>query len=353
MEGPLSRLRVVEFAGLAPVPFAGMMLSDFGAHVIRIDRVDANGMIPDMLARGKKSIAIDLRTPKGVEVVMRLISTADVVLDPFRPGVLESLNLANPRCILARLTGFGQTGRYAKMAGHDINYIGVTGILGDAGSAWRANILGDFAGGGLMCVTGILIALLEREKSGKGQVIDVSMVSGVTYLSTFLVKMRQSGLWNEERGKNMLDTGAHFYDTYKTKDGKYMAVGAIEPQFYKKLLQGLNLPFEEIFASKTRDEWVSIFHGKDACVTPVMDVDEVMDSHKDTNKSIETDNHIHWNPPVAPILSRTPAPILNDKVNPKIGQHGMEILSASGFTSIEISNLLEERIIRIPNKSRL
>ncbi|KAJ3075221.1 hypothetical protein HDU98_008828 [Podochytrium sp. JEL0797] len=385
--GPLSHLKVVEFGGLAPVPFSGMFLADFGAQVIRIDRVGSAEINVDVLARGKRSVALDLRNPKGAELALRLIRGADIVLDPFRPGVLESLKLgpseilaANPRCILARLTGFGQTGPYSKMAGHDINYIAVAGALAALGRAGEnpiapANILGDFAGGGLLCVVGILVALLEREKSGKGQVVDAAMIDGTAYLSTFLVKMNQAGLWSEPRGYNMLDTGAHFYETYKTKDGKFMAVGAIEPQFYKLLLTGLGLSipeyaprqlntdewpamktkFSHIFASKTREEWVQLFNGTDACVTPVLEWEEVVQSkhyldrwggHSETG----VDGRIvfdKWDPPPAPILSRTPAQRTVGKAGPETGEHSADVLRECGLSESEIAVLVKERVILV------
>ncbi|KAI8829884.1 CoA-transferase family III domain-containing protein [Chytriomyces cf. hyalinus JEL632] len=258
------------------------------------------------MGRGKKSVSINLRSKKGIELAKRLIAKADVVLDAFRPGVMESLGLGpdviqgiNPRRIFARLTGFGQTGELSRMAGHDINYIAVSGALSPLGRSGEnpmppANILGDFAGGGMLCVMGILMALIERNESGKGQVIDSALVDGAAYLSTFLVKMNQGGMWNNPRGTNMLDTGAHFYETYRTKDGRFMAVW-----------ERMKRKFAEIFATKTRDEWCSIFTGTDACVTPVLEWDEVMNSkHYQDRWAVTT--YEQWTPPPAPILSRTP-----------------------------------------------
>src|SRR5215468_524844 len=280
----LEGIRVVEMAGLAPAPFCGLILADFGADVVRVDRVGAGSV--DQLARGKRSVAVNLKSPEGVATVLRLIERADVLLEPYRPGVMERLGLGpevacarNPRLVYARLTGFGQDGPYANMAGHDINYIAISGalsLLGRKGEKPLApvNLLGDFAGGGMLCALGIALALLERGRSGKGQVVDAAMADGSAYLSTFVYKFRNAGFWRDERGTNLLDGGAPFYETYRTKDGQYMSVGAIEPQFYAALLQGLGLDpaampqqmdqaswaataarFTEIFASKTRDEW--------------------------------------------------------------------------------------------------
>ncbi|KAI8619536.1 CoA-transferase family III domain-containing protein [Chytriomyces sp. MP71] len=373
MPRPLNGVRVIEFAGLAPVPFAGMILSDFGAEVVRIDRLPGQqGMHLDVLGRGKKSVAINLRSTQGADLAKKLISSADVVLDPFRPGVLESLCLGpneiasvNPRCVVARLTGFGQTGPLAKMAGHDINYIAISGALSLLGRDGEkpiapANILGDFAGGGMMCVMGILLALLERENSGKGQVVDSSMVDGAAYLSTFAFKMMQQGMWNNPRGQNMLDTGAHFYETYATRDGKFMAVGAIEPQFYLQLLKGLNLPvdkyapkqmdtdtwpdmkreFATIFAAKTRDEWTRIFHGTDACVTPVLDPHEVPKSNAYIQRWGVVQGH-EWNPPPAPRLERTPGVTRSERNEAEVGEHTVEILLRAGLKMDEIEKFIK------------
>src|SRR5215469_14929231 len=247
----LEGIRVIEMAGLAPAPFCGMILADFGADVVRVDRIGAGSV--DQLARGKRSVAVNLKSPEGVETVLRLAERADVLLEPYRPGVMERLGLGpevacgrNTRLVYARLTGFGQDGPYANMAGHDINYIAISGalsLLGRKGEKPLApvNLLGDFAGGGMLCALGILLALLERNTSGRGQIVDAAMVDGAAYLSTFVYKFRNNGMWRDERGTNMLDSGAPFYDTYQTKDGRYMSVGAIEPQFYAALLKGLGL----------------------------------------------------------------------------------------------------------------
>ena len=261
----LQGIRVVEMAGLAPAPYCGLILADFGAEVVRVDRVGAGSM--DQLARGKRSVAVNLKSPEGVETVLRLMETADVLLEPYRPGVMERLGLGpdvacarNPRLVYARLTGFGQDGPYAPMAGHDINYIAISGalsLLGRKGEKPLApvNLLGDFAGGGMLCALGICLALLERAHSGKGQVVDTAMVDGAAYLATFVYKFRNSGMWRDERGTNMLDSAAPFYDTYRTKDGEFMSVGAIEPQFYAALLKGLGIDAEGMPPQLDQSSW--------------------------------------------------------------------------------------------------
>lgn len=307
--GPLSGIRVIEMAGLAPAPYAGMILADFGADVVRVDRSPTAGSRPDptrdYLARGKRSIGINMKDPRGVETLLSLVEKADVLLEPFRPGVMEKLGVGpdvalarNPGLVYARLTGWGQQGPYAPMAGHDIDYIAISGALGLLGRPGDkplppVNLLGDFAGGGMLCALGIVLALFERSRSGKGQVVDAAMVDGAAHLSSFLFGFFHAGLWSKERGTNLLDTGAPFYDTYATSDGEFMAVGAIEPQFYARLLEGLGLDadalphqmdrsrwdemrelFTKTFASKTRQEWSAVFDGTDACVAPILHLDE-------------------------------------------------------------------------------
>ncbi|TVY23999.1 Isopenicillin N epimerase component [Lachnellula hyalina] len=294
---PLSGLRVLEFAGLAP----GITTSPNPAPTA------------DLLTRHKSSIAVDLKSPSGIAFIKALLPTTDIVIDPFRPGVLEKLGLGpdvllgiNPRIILARMTGFRRDGKYKDMAGHDINYLAVSGALSLLGRKHEnpmppANILGDFAGGGATLFQGILLALLERGKSGKGQVVEANMVDGSSYLVTFPRMLMVTPTWNRPRGENLLDGGSPFYDAYETKDGKYMAVGALEPQFFKELIQGLGLEgkgieksrddrntwpalketFTRIFKSRTRAEWEKVFDGTDACCTPVLDYHEL---RKDPSK---------------------------------------------------------------------
>ncbi|KAG0646422.1 Isopenicillin N epimerase component 2 [Hyphodiscus hymeniophilus] len=306
---PLTGLRVLEFAGLAPGPFAGLLLADNGASVLRVDRSTPSPAPPtsDLLTRHKASIAVDLKSPSGISLIKSLIPHTDIVIDPFRPGILEKLGLGpdvllglNERVIVGRMTGFRRDGRYKDMAGHDINYIAVSGALSLLGRKGEkplppANILGDFAGGGAILYQGILLALIERGKSGKGQVVEANMVDGSAYLVTFPRMLTRTPMWDRPRGENRLDSGCPFYDTYETKDEGFMAVGALEPQFYKGLIKGLGLEakglektrndreawpgmkglFERTFKSKTRNEWEEIFDGTDACCTPVLDFKEL------------------------------------------------------------------------------
>ncbi|KAI0490827.1 CoA-transferase family III domain-containing protein [Xylaria cf. heliscus] len=313
---PLEGLKVLEFAGLAPGPFAGLLLADAGAHVLRIDRAvpgqthTAGVEAPigaDSLTRHKASIAVDLKSAAGVALVKELSKTADVLIDPFRPGVLEKLGLGpdvlsqlNPRLIYGRMTGFRRDGRYAAMAGHDINYLAVSGVLSLLGRSGDkphppVNILGDFAGGGAVLFQGILLALLARQRTGKGQVVEANMVDGANYLATFPRLARKTPVGDRPRGENHLDGGCPFYDTYETRDGRYVSVGALEPQFYAALVGGLGLAdkgwdemrwdrdtwpamraaFEAAFKSRTRSEWEKVFDGTDACCLPVLEYGEL------------------------------------------------------------------------------
>ncbi|KAL8825631.1 MAG: hypothetical protein Q9191_004296 [Dirinaria sp. TL-2023a] len=286
-------------------PFAGLLLSDYGATVLRIDRPQPDiqsAPTADSLARRKSSVAVDLKLPAAVALLKDILKHADVLIDPFRPGVIEGLGLipkqllaANPRLIIASLTGFRRDGKYKDMAGHDINYLAVSGVLSQLGRRSElpyapANILADFAGGGLMCAYGILMALLSRERTGLGQVVENNMVDGAAYLATFLRYGLKTPLWNQPRGENMLDGGCPFYDTYECKDGGYMAVGALEPHFFQELVCSLKLEntyrpedqfdrakwpamkkaLERKFAQNTRSEWETLFNGADACCTPVL-----------------------------------------------------------------------------------
>ncbi|XP_076835758.1 alpha-methylacyl-CoA racemase isoform X1 [Brachyhypopomus gauderio] len=371
----LAGVRVIELAGLAPAPFCGMILADFGAKVIRIDRTKV-AMTVDTQARGKRSVTLNLKSPEGVEVLKTLCIKSDVVLEPFRKGVMEKLGLGpeellreNPGLIYARLTGYGQTGCYAKAAGHDINYLAMSGMLSMLGRSSEKpyaplNLLADFAGGGLTCALGVVLALLERSRSGRGQVIDASMVEGSAYLGSFVWKSQSTGLWNRPRGQNLLDSGAPFYDTYCTADGKYVAVGAIEPQFYDQLIQGLGLKaadlpnqmsvsdwpelkrtFTQVFATKTQAEWSRIFDGTDACVTPVLSLDEVgLHPHNQERGSFLRNTQGEVSPRPAPVLSRSPAqPSLSR--DPFIGEHTRPVLEEYGFQPAEIERLVSAGVV--------
>lgn len=249
-KGPLAHLRVIELGGLAPAPYCGLILKQFGADVIHVQRMGGAAEDPAGLSLGKREISIDLKSKEGVQVLRRMLKNADVMIDPFRPGVLEKLGLGpeelmkdNPRLIVARVTGWGQTGPYAQMAGHDANYISLSGILSMFSRNTRdapippINILGDFAGGGMLAAMGILLALYDRSKTGKGQVVDAAMVDGATHLATFIYRMRAAGAFSEVPGTNVLDSAAPFYDNYVCSDGKFVSVGSIEPQFYALLLK--------------------------------------------------------------------------------------------------------------------
>ncbi|KAK9408616.1 alpha-methylacyl-CoA racemase [Crotalus adamanteus] len=266
----LQGVRVLEMAGLAPAPLCGLILADFGARVVRVDRSPSTLLSPDTVGRGKRSIALNLKQPQGAATLRRMAQRSDVLVDPFRPGAMEKLGLGpdillrdNPRLIYARLTGFGQSGKYVRLAGHDINYLAVSGVLSKLGRKNEnphapINLLADFAGGGVMCAMGIIMALYERTKSGKGQVIDVSMVEGVAYLSSFLWKSQKVGLWKRPRGENLLDSGAPFYETYETLDGKFMAVGALEPHFYEQFIRGLGLDLQKLPPQMSSSDWAEM-----------------------------------------------------------------------------------------------
>ncbi|XP_004365096.1 alpha-methylacyl-CoA racemase [Capsaspora owczarzaki ATCC 30864] len=373
----LRGLKVIEMAGLAPAPFAGLVLADFGANVIRVDKLADFSV--DRLSRGKQSVSIDLKSPRGAQAVRDLCKNADVLIEPFRPGVMERLGLGpddllktNPRLIYARLTGYGQTGKLAQRAGHDINYVAVSGVLSALGRrhenpAFPGNLVGDFAGGSLMCVIGILTALQERARSGKGQVIDAAMVDGASYLASFVYGVRETGMWDGPRGTNLLDGGAPFYETYKTKDGKYMAVGSIEPQFYRLLLQGLGLDgdstlpeqldkegwpqlkerFTQIFASKSQAEWCAIFDHTDACVTPVNELDDPLtdaNSHG-ASRGILYRSEEGVMPVPAPRLSREGALDVQNLTMPRVGQHTVQALTEAGISPADVAKLLKDGII--------
>ncbi|MFZ2511307.1 MAG: CaiB/BaiF CoA-transferase family protein [Gordonia sp. (in: high G+C Gram-positive bacteria)] len=306
--GPLAGIRVIEFAGIGPGPHAAMLLADLGADVVRIQRpgeLPKDGAKADVLLRGRRVVEANLKNPADRETILNLIAKADVVVEGFRPGVMERLGFGpddcaavNPGLVYGRMTGWGQEGPRAPLAGHDMNYIALTGMLHAIGRKDEKptpplNLVGDFGGGSMFLVVGILAALVERSVSGKGEVIDAAMVDGASVLGQMMWSFRGTGLWQDKRGANLLDTGAPFYEVYETSDGKWLSVGAIEPQFYAQLLDGLGLDPEalphqldmprwdelkEVFATviktKTRDEWAEIFDGTDACVAPILDFTE-------------------------------------------------------------------------------
>jgi alpha-methylacyl-CoA racemase len=310
MAGPLAGLRILEIAGIGPGPFAGMMLADHGAEVIRIERPNAPAGLAapqtDILARSRRAVAIDLKKPAGVAVLRDLARSADGLIEGFRPGVMERLGLGpdvllgdNPRLVYGRMTGWGQTGPMARVAGHDIDYIALAGALHAYGRVGDKptppiNMVGDFGGGGMFLAFGMVSAILSAQRTGAGQVVDCAMVDGAAVLMSMIWSFRAQGFWRDERGVNLLDTGAHFYDTYETLDGKYLAVGAIEPQFYAELRQlaglesdadldsqmnfsawpALKEKLQAVFSTRTRDAWMEVFDGTDACVAPVLSLAE-------------------------------------------------------------------------------
>jgi len=336
--GPLQGIKIIEIAGLGPAPFAGMVLADMGAEVILVERKadPSKTRIPDCNRRGKKSIALNLKTSEGLETLLKLAEKADALFEGFRPGVMERLGLSpdilhkrNPKLVIGRMTGWGQFGPLAQAAGHDINYISLTGALRAFGRKGQKpapplNLVGDYGGGGMFLVTGILAALLEAQKSGKGQVIDVAMTDGTAILMSVFNTLHQMGRWTTEHGTNILDSGAHFYDVYETKDGKYISIGPIEPQFYTLLIEkaeldpealksqydpaewaGLKEKLDVIFKSKTRDEWCEIMEGTDACFAPVLDFIEAQKHPHNVERKtyFELDGFVQ--PAPAPRFSRT------------------------------------------------
>jgi alpha-methylacyl-CoA racemase len=372
--GPLSGVKVVEIAGIGPGPFCGMVLADLGADVVRVDRAgnvtgDYLGMpSQDLLNRGRRSIGVDLKNPDGVEVVLDLAAEADVLIEGFRPGVAERLGIGpeacharNPRLVYGRMTGWGQDGPYAPAAGHDINYIALAGALDPLGRQGQPptppiNLLGDFGGGGMLLAVGVLAAVVEAQRTGRGQVVDAAMVDGSALLSTMIHSFRAMGMWQDERGTNMLDTGAHFYDVYETADGRWLSVGAIEPQFYDALLEGLGLSKEElpwqhdrsqwpalkerfaaIFKTRTRDEWCELFEGTDACVAPVLTIPEARDHPHNVARSTFVEIAGVPQPAPAPRFDRSPPDV--PKPPPNAGQHTDEILGELGLDGERIAKL--------------
>ncbi len=365
--GPLTGVRVVELVGIGPGPFAAMLLADLGADVIRVDRPGGNALQTgssnkDILSRGRPSTAINLKDPRGVELVLKLIEQADVLIEGFRPGVTERLGLGpevcferNSRLVYGRMTGWGQNGPLAQSAGHDINYISIVGALGAIGRAdgppqIPLNLVGDFGGGSLYLVAGVLAAVIEARTSGKGQIVDAAIVDGAAHLMSMMIAMQQTGSWTDERGTNLLDSGAPFYDVYSTSDDKYMSVGGLEPQFYAAMKAGLgiaDLPnrndfaqwpmlrarLAEAFAQKTQAEWTEIFTGTDACVAPILTISGAPAHPHNVARGtfVEKDGLVQ--PAPAPRFSRTTA---NLTTPPEAaGASTMQALAAWGITGID------------------
>ena len=371
--GALSGYKVIELAGIGPAPMGGMILADMGAEVIRIERpgaVDPKVAEP-ISGRNKKSVVLDLKQDAGKAALMALIEQADALIDPYRPGVCEKLGFGpdeclarNPKLVFARMTGWGQTGPLAQAAGHDLNYIAITGALHAIGRRGERpvvplNLLGDFGGGGMLLVTGVMGGLLEAATSGQGQVIDVAMVDGTAQLMWMMQGFQQIGAWNaDEREANLLDGAAHFYDTYECADGKYVAIGAIEPQFYAELLARaevtdpqfqaqheaaqwpeLKQKLGEVLKTKTRDEWDALMAGSDACFAPVLTMVEATTYRANTERSVYTDVEGLTHPTPAPRFSRTPSQIRHG--TQALGADTVSVLKDSGIEASAIEALLE------------
>ncbi len=383
MSGPLDGYRVIELAGIGPGPFAGMMLSDMGAEVVRVDRVQAvddpsdtgrsRRPSADLLGRGRRSVAVDLKHPEGRETVLRLVEAADALIEGYRPGVTERLGLGpedcaarNPRLVYARMTGWGQDGPYAPTAGHDINYVALSGTLDMIGRRGEApvpplNLVGDFGGGGLLLAFGIVCGILEAARSGQGQVIDAAMVDGSALLATMIYGMRGAGQWGE-RGTNLLDTGAWFYDVYETKDGRYISLGSIEPQFLEEMVRLTGLPGDlppqhdrstwpqmkqrlaEVVKIRTRDEWSRIMEGSDACFAPVLSPEEAAAHPHNVARGTFTTVEGMLQPAPAPRFSRTPPGHPGPPARP--GQHTDQTLLDWGFDDDEVARLRQSGAVR-------
>ena len=375
--GPLQGIRLVEIAGIGPGPFAAMVLSDMGAEIVRIDRPSgkvggtAGRMDPkqNVLNRGRRSIAIDLKKPEGVQTVLRLVKQADGLIEGFRPGVMERLGLGpdacfavNPTLVYGRMTGWGQDGPLARVAGHDLNYIALSGVLHAIGRKGGKpvpplNLIGDFGGGGMLLAFGMVCGLLETSRSGKGQVVDAAMVDGASLLMAMPFAFFAAGLWEDRRGVNILDSGAHFYEVYETADGKYVSIGSIEPRFYKELLEKTGLTGDPefarqmdqsmwprlkerltmIFRQKTRDEWCEIMEGSDLCFAPVMSLAEAPTHHHLKARETFVTRDGVSQPAPAPRFSRTPPEIQTSPPTP--GEHSREALADWGFSEREIDDL--------------
>jgi alpha-methylacyl-CoA racemase len=380
VSGPLSGLKAIEIAGIGPGPFTAMMLADMGAEVIRVDRAGSVGGDPnkpnlEILNRGRRSIGVDLKSPDGVETVLALVEQADALIEGFRPGVAERLGIGpdvclarNPKLVYGRMTGWGQDGPYAQAAGHDINYIALGGALAHFGRAGTKptppiNVVGDFGGGGMLLAFGVACALVEAGRSGQGQVIDAAMVDGSAILMTMMWGFQALGIWGPF-GTNVLDTGAPFYDTYETGDGRFISLGSLEPQFYAELLARLGLTDEveaarqmdqsawpelrdkltSLFKTKTRDEWCEVLERTDACFAPVLTMPEAAaHPHMKARSTIVEENGLPQ-PAPAPRFSRTPGAIARPPAWP--GQHTDEVLADWGFSADRIAKLRETGAIK-------
>ena len=374
MSSPLSSLKIIEMVGLGPAPLAGQLLADLGAEVIVIDRKSGMDISREVNRRGKQSIALNLKDEKGIETALKLIKQADVLIEGFRPGIMERLGLspntclkANPKLIYARMTGWGQEGPLSHSAGHDLNYLAITGALHAMGKDGKPpvpplNLVADYGGGSMFLVMGILSAVIERSISGKGQVVDAAMVDGVPAMMGMIHSMLAQGTWVNQREDNFVDGGAPYYRCYTCSDGKYLSVGCIEPQFFAEFLQlakldeslakdqndksqwpKIHILFEETIALKTRDEWAAIFEGTDACVAPVMDFEEAATyPHNTARKAFVIQNNVTQTSP-APRFSRSKTPL--PKAAEHTGQETTQILKTIGLSEVEIKALASDGIL--------
>jgi alpha-methylacyl-CoA racemase len=378
-KGPLSGLKIIEFAGIGPGPFCGMLLSDLGADVIRIDRKPNTGAAApqaskyDVTTRGRRSIALDLKQPAAIEVCLRLIESADALFEGFRPGVMERLGLGpavalerNARLVFGRMTGWGQNGPYAQVAGHDINYIALTGALHAIGSdekpAVPLNVVGDFGGGALYLAFGLLSAIIHARETGRGQVVDCAITDGVASLMAMIYGWKSSGFWTDKRGSNVIDGGSHFYNAYQCADGQWISIGPVEPQFYDLLLQKLEIDnplFKQkrdkdswpilkaqltaTFKSKTRAEWCALLDGTDVCFAPVLTMEEAPKHPHNIARGtfVEIDGVVQPGP--APRFSLTPGQIQRPPA--AVGAHSNEVLADWGFSAAELTELRERVVL--------
>ena len=367
-QGPLSGLKIVEFAGIGPGPFCGMLLSDLGADVVRIDRKGSGRSSPaDVTARGRRSVALDLKQPAAVEACLKLMEAADAVFEGFRPGVMERLGLGpdvalqrNPKLVYGRMTGWGQTGPYAKAAGHDMNYIAITGALHAIGTTDKPvpplNLVGDFGGGALYLACGLLAGVISARETGRGQVIDCAMSDGAASLMAMFYGFKGMGMWRDERRTNLLDGGAHFYDTYQCADGKWVSIGSIEPQFYALLLEKTGITDPEfsnqmsrdhwpelreklaaVIATKTQAQWCELMEATDVCFAPVLTLDEAPRHAHNVARQTFVEVAGVMQPAPAPRFSDTPGEIQGPP--PGIGAHNDQALADWGFTADEVEAL--------------
>jgi alpha-methylacyl-CoA racemase len=381
MNGPLQGLRVLEIASIGPVPLAGMLLADLGADVVRIDRLEPSGLgltlspRHDVNARGRRSLALDLKSEAGRAALLRLLPAFDVLVEGFRPGVMEKLGLGpaecrevNPRLVFGRMTGFGQQGPLAQAAGHDLNYIALTGVLDAIGNAGGApvpplNLVGDYGGGALYLAFGVMAALFERQRSGRGQVVDAAMVDGAASMASIFFGLKAGGAWDGARGANLLDGGAPFYATYETADGRHISLAPLEPKFFAQLVQQLGLEaswlgrqydrrrwpeLREAIAhavrQRSRDEWCTLLEGSDVCFAPVLSFDEAAQHrHAQARGAFVTVDGL-TQPGPAPRFDRTPAG--QPRPAPDVGQHSRQVLLEAGFDGAEIQSLIDQGVAK-------